>query len=208
MAITDADQLLEVEWRLVEDASFTSGLWTIAEIAGYYNQRQNRFNRDAKLLLAYEAVAVGSGATTVALPEDWIATQRATWRSAAGVISPVGLSDRFAAQQGIASATAPTVPLMLDDQSAGPRVGELYPPPITAGTLGLVYASLCEILNFNGTGDIFDLPDEFVPYITYGVMADMLSKDGRGQDLVRAKYCEERFEEGIALAAILLTGFV
>ena len=45
MAITDADQLAEIAWRVVEaDTTFTSGLWTVTEIANYFNQRQNHFN--------------------------------------------------------------------------------------------------------------------------------------------------------------------
>lgn len=48
------------------------------------------------------------------------------------------------------------------------------------------------------------IPNIFYPYVKYGVMADMLSKEGEGQDMVRAKYCEDRFQEGIELAKMML----
>ncbi len=48
------------------------------------------------------------------------------------------------------------------------------------------------------------IPNIFYPYVKYGVMADMLGKEGEGQDVGRAKYCEERFQEGIELAKMML----
>lgn len=53
----------------------------------------------------------------------------------------------------------------------------------------------------------FILPDEFIPALKWGVMADMLSKVGRGQDLQRAAYCESRYQEGVEAAAIILAGW-
>lgn len=214
--VTDADQLIEVTWRTIEDTVFSSGLWTLAEVAGYYNQRQNRFNRDAKLLLAHQPIAAVAGVASYGLPQDWIATQRATWTPKTAVVggvtygstTPLTRSDRFAAQMGIAVGNAPLVPILLDDQSGGLGVCEIYPTPLTDGDIGLLYASILELLNFNpAVPDLFDVPDEFVPYVTYGVLADMLGKDGRGQDLARAAYCEMRYQEGVALAT-LLTGAV
>jgi len=47
---------------------------------------------------------------------------------------------------------------------------------------------------------LLPVPGNFVPYIKYGTMADMLSKEGEAHDEDRAKYCEGRFTEGIELA--------
>ena len=49
--------------------------------------------------------------------------------------------------------------------------------------------------------------DMFNHAIKYGVMADMLTKIGRAQDVTRATYCEARYQEGIEAAAILLAGW-
>ena len=68
----------------------------------------------------------------------------------------------------------------------------------------MIYVALSQILD--GTGQQFDIPDDWVPYLKYGVYADMLGKQGRGQDLLRAKYCDQRYQEGIALAQALLNG--
>ena len=209
MSITDADQLLEVQWRTVEDAAFTSGLWTLTEVAAYFYQRQNLFNRDTFLLLAQmPGIAATNGVAAYDLPDDWIATQRVTWKTVAGVITPIARGDRFSANTLIGSAGGPSKPIVYDDHAGGSRRIEIFPTPTADGTIGLLYASVLEILNFDGTGDIFDIPDDFVPYVMYGVLEDMLSKDGRGRDLARAAYCRARYDEGVALAAFFLGGFV
>lgn len=52
--------------------------------------------------------------------------------------------------------------------------------------------------------DVIDfLPDSFVGYIAYGVLAKVFSRDGETRDAARADYCATRFEEGIALATAI-----
>lgn len=215
MSVTDADQLAEVAWRVIEtDTTFTSGLWSVAEIANYFNQRLNRFNRDAKLMLAHQPIAFSAGQESADLPQDWIATLNGSWTPAAGdtagIATTVATGDRYAAEFGIsATNNPPTRPIIMDDQSAGPLTIELFPVPDVDGSLEILYASVLENLPFDPMNpEIFDVPDDVVPFVTYGVLADMLSKEGRGQDLARARYCEERFQEGIALSAILLEGWI
>lgn len=207
MSITDADQLVEVQWRTVEDAALSSGLWTLAEIAGYFNQRHNRFNRDTFLILAQMPPIVGvNGTLAYDLPDDWIATQRVTWKTPAGAISSLARGDKF---QADLLAPNSLRPIMYDDHYGGSRRIELFPTPQTDGTIGIVYACVLELLNFNpAVPDIFDIPDDFIPYITYGVLEDMFAKEGRGRDLARAAYCRARYDEGVAVAALFLGGFV
>lgn len=209
MSITDADQLVEVQWRTVEDAALTSGLWTLAEVAGYFNQRQNRFNRDTFLILAeMPGIVATNGVATYDLPDDWIATQRVTWRTAAGVISVVDRTDHLAMDLLIGASGGPSKPIAYDDHVAGSRRLLLGPTPTADGSIGLLYACVLELLNFNpAIPDIFDIPDDFIPYVMYGVLEDMLSKDGRGRDLSRAAYCRARYDEGVALAGLFLAGF-
>lgn len=204
MAVTDADQFQEVQGKLLEDASFSSGLWTLQEVYDRFNERQNRFNRDTLMMLAVEDLTVTSGSVQATLPPDWIATQRASWKGSNGVFTPVERSTRFAAMMGIAAGATPTRPMLMDDNCGGTLTAELFPVPTEDGLFRLVYASTLEILNFSGAGDIFDIPDDFVPYVCYGVLADLLSKEGRGRDLARGGYCEMRYQEGVLLAALLL----
>lgn len=212
MSVTDADQLSELAWRLVEsDTTFTSGLWTVAEIANYLTQRQNRFNRDTKLMLAHQPLAFTAGQESAALPPDWIASLNGSWTpDASGIATTVQPGDRYAAEKLIAAGNnPPSQPTIMDDQNGGPLTVELYPVPAEDGQLELLYASVLEALACDPLNPVlFEIPDDFVPYVTYGVLADMLSKEGRGRDLARAQYCEGRYNEGVALAAILLEGYL
>lgn len=205
-ALTDADVLADLQWRHTEDASFSSGLWTLAEVANYLTERQNAFNRSTGFVLA-RALAVAVDANSKAtLPADWVSTHRVTYRSAAGRTFAVPRSDRFS--DYMLSIGATIAPLAHDDHSGGTRVLELLPPLFPSGTLDLLYVSTLQALALNPLAPItFSVPFDFVPYIVYGAMSDMLAKSGRGQDLERARYCEQRFAEGIAVATLLQEGF-
>jgi hypothetical protein len=56
-------------------------------------------------------------------------------------------------------------------------------------------------------GVFFSIPDEFLPALKWGVIADMLKKVGRAQDLARAEYAENRYTEGVEAARIMLRGW-
>jgi hypothetical protein len=211
--IAATDQFVELQWRLLDTGGtsfqFPSGLWSTDEVIEYFTERQNRFNRDTKLLLAHLPLAFSAAQASAAAPVDWIATQNGTWiDTPTRTASTVTTGDRYAAEHGISQTNNPPLrPVILDDQSAGPLTIELYPPPVTEGVLDLLYATVLTAIAADSDAT-FDLPDDFVPFVTYGVLADMLSKDGRGQDLARAAYCEERYSSGVKIAAIMLEGYV
>lgn len=43
------------------------------------------------------------------------------------------------------------------------------------------------------------IPDDFGWVLKFGMMADMLTKETESRDLVRAQYCQQRFDEGVRL---------
>ncbi|SRR6266568_4526029 len=208
--LTDATVLADLMWRHTEDATFSSGLWTLTEVANYLTERQNKLNATVGLILARQSVAVDA-TSKATLPGDWIATRRVSWQPTSGSLAGRSFSvlrgDRFT--DYAVHQTGATQPLSYDDHSGGTRVLELLPPSFaSSGNLNLLYLSTLTALALDPASPVtFSLPFDLVPYIVYGVMADMLSKAGRGQDLERAKYCELRFQEGIAVAGLLLEGF-
>jgi hypothetical protein len=50
------------------------------------------------------------------------------------------------------------------------------------------------------------IPDDFTPYIVWGVLGEMFSKEGEASDPERAQYCRERYEEGVELARFMTSG--
>lgn len=210
LPVTDLDQLSEIQLRVLEPddqgATWPSNLWTRTEILNYFNQRINRFNRDTRMLLGFGLLPTVANQTRYddGLPADWIVTQRARYLSSAGVRSTLHKSDGFAIDHA-PSGRAPSAPLIFDDSTPPLLSFDLYPAaPNAQGFIELLYASLCETLD--GTGMTIDIPNDFVPYCTYGVLADMFSKDGPARNLEMAKYFEGRFGEGIVLAEIMLDG--
>lgn len=204
---TDADQLTEIASVLIEDASFTSGLWSLAEILGYFNQRQYRFLKETLIVAAWTTVVWVPGQPDATLPDDWIATLVARWHDTAlNTYQVLPRSDSFELDH-ISPQTALTVctPTAYRDADLGTLLLTLGPPPIAPGEVELLYVALSETLD--GSGIPLSTPDEWTPYLKYGVLADMLGKDGRGQDLLRARYCEQRYAEGVALAQAALEGW-
>ena len=211
MSITDLDQLTEIQLTLQEDGTFSNGLWTLAEVLGYFNQRQYRFLFETKILAASGLIVWNPGQEQMPLPDDWIVTISASWqRFDTGEWSPLPRSDRFERDHLLgplaATATSTALPQAFREGDVTETLSiAVSPAPSQPGQVGLLYVSLSEILD--GQGQIFDVPDDWVPYLKYGVYSDMLGKTGRGQDLLRARYAEQRFQEGVVLAQSLLQGW-
>src|ERR1019366_1420014 len=208
MAITDLDQLTELQLALQEDATFSNGLWTLAEVVGYFNQRQYRFLKETGIIAAWAVIPWIPQETTQPLPPDWIAPLAVLWQDlATGTYSPLPPSDTWELDHlDVHGASTPaSLPQAYRDGTLETLTIAVGPAPAAPGALELIYVGLSDLLD--GLGTYFTIPDEWVPYIKYGVYADMLGKDGRGQDLLRARYATVRYQEGLALATALLEGF-
>jgi hypothetical protein len=208
MAVTDQDQLLELQAVLQEDATFSNGLWSLTEVLTYFNQRQYRFLFETKILAAWALIPWIPGEAQQPLPVDWITTIHAAWQAlASGEWTPLPASDTFELDRllGPTGAVTHALPQAYQEDTPETLTITIAPIPSASGQVELIYVPLSEILS--GQGQLFDVPDDWVPYLKYGVYADMLGKTGRGQDLLRARYAEQRYQEGIVLAQSLLQGW-
>jgi hypothetical protein len=205
--MTDAEVLTQIADCLIEDPSYLSGLWALPEILAYANLRQQRFLKATKVVAAVAIIPWVPGQPEADLPVDWIDTVCARWHNfVLDTWVPLPQSDSFELDH-VSPDTALTVqdPQGFRDSDLETLRIAVGPPPTAPGEMEAVYIALAETLD--GSGIAFEVPDALGPYLKYGILADMLSKDGRGQDLLRARYCEQRFEEGIALASALLNGW-
>ena len=75
--------------------------------------------------------------------------------------------------------------------------------PITGGTTISIEYVPKQTLTL-GTCEPLLVPETFMPFIKYGILADMLGKQGEANDPQRAQYCEQRFRDGIELAKALM----
>jgi len=208
MTFTDQSVMSQIQNAMIEPAdggqTWPSGLWNIDEVVSYLNQRQNLFLKYTQLQFGIGNIDATAGTGTYDLPDDWITTVRVVWQALDGSTRELGRSDFWEADNGIPNWTqADGTPLIYFD-GGKPISITVMPAPDADGTIIVEYVPYAGLLD--GTAEPFSVPDECVPALKYGAMADMLSKVARSQD-PRADYCNQRFQLGIELARLLVGGF-
>lgn len=87
---------------------------------------------------------------------------------------------------------------------AGSMLGTIGTIVSSTGNLELVTTTKGTATAFSLTDIIQFLPDSFVPYIKYGVLAKIFSSDSEAKDVLRARYCQARYQEGTNLAKAIM----
>ena len=200
--------LTEIQEALVEPvnsgASWASGFWTSQEVVDYLNARQNRFLKETGILLTRASLATFPAVLHHSLPGTWVATRRVTWKDSLGVFVPLSRSDGWEADAALPSWRYDLLPhpLLYMDGDQPTLTLATAPGALMAGQLQILFVALGTTLG--STGVAFTVPDEFVPAVKWGTIADMLGKVGRGPAPARAQYAESRWQEGIMAAKLML----
>lgn len=191
--------LEEIQMHMLEsviDDGTTWSLWTNTEVIEYLNQRIAKFLVATGLIR--EKVSITGSDAIVPLPADLIEIRRTAWNG-----TGLGRVDDWMMDMGsVGWNTSSGTPYAYIEEPENPLQIQLVPTPSTSGTTEIDYVQLPEDLSVVCAP--IAVPNMFAPYIKYGVMADMFSKQGEANDPERAAYCEERFQEGIALARLLM----
>jgi hypothetical protein len=210
MSTTDQQLLNEVQYASLETpnsgASWPSGLWSADEIASYLNLRQRR--------LLYETGCVCKRGTLITvpnelrypLPADWIQTRRAMWLDPGSGVHPLLRSEIWYLDYGLVSweETFSKIPLVYMDDVLPTLEVQIAPASSDGGVLQLLYVAIGAALS--NTGVAITVPDDLVPILKWGVLAEMFGKVGRAHDPEKAAYCEERFALGCTAATFLFWG--
>jgi hypothetical protein len=208
--ITD-QELLEGLQRLVIEppdlgATWPSGLWTTDEILGYANQRQDRLLKESLVATSWLDMPFIAQQSQQNLPDGWLATRNA-FTVIAGTARPLSPIARWEADLLLHTwQTSSGIPQWYISEEWATRQIALVPVPQVAGVLHLYAALVGQVLDRSGIA--LTIPDELAPYLEYGILADMLGKQGRAYDRPRSEYCEVRFAEGVALSRALLKAVV
>lgn len=207
MSYTDQQLLADVQRLMIEPVidgglSWLSGLWTLDEVLGYANQRQQRFLADTCLVGGWlQQTALAQEQQTVS--EDTIFIKHAVFEDEDGACTPLLPLSRYSADLAVPTWQAGgTQPLGFLFEQTGTRELSIVPPPAAAGLLHLFAILLAETLDRSGI--LLTVPDEWVPTVRFGIMADMFGKQGRAYDEARAQYCETRWQEGVDSARAVL----
>jgi hypothetical protein len=207
--MTDNQILNEIQYHLVESVdggvAWSSELWEADEVIGYLNDRQRRFLIDTGLILSQETLNTTPNVETHPLPADWMATRRVSWHTPTTRV-PLMRGDSLQADtyDGTTYNTAIRPKLYFDTETPTLQI-RISPASFDNGVLELWYVALPAALS--NTGISLVLPDECAATIKWGVLADMLSKVGRGYDPERAKYCESLYEAGVEATTMMLDGY-
>lgn len=213
MSITDQQVLNEIQGHLLETqnsgASWSSGHWTASEVITYLNQKQYDFLKRTSLLLSRNTLATTPQEIRQPLPADCILIHRVVWKSALGVYSEVPRGDGFEADHAQGdwpyNTATDNIPHLYTDGEIPTLQIQVMPPVNDAGVLQILYVALSTTLSNSGVA--FSVPDEFVPTIKWGVVAEMLGKVGRGQDPNRAAWANTQYELGIEAAKLMISGW-
>jgi hypothetical protein len=210
MAVTDQTILSQIQRVTIENTGdsgtlWPSGQWTLAEVLGYLNQRQNRFLAETGLIWTRAETNITISQSNQANPSDWIATVFLAYKTAAGLYRELPKLDTLELDYVLSTWPGST--------SASPRgyyetdgatlTTFVVPIPTEAGSaLERYYVAMGT--PFTQTPAVnFSVPDEFVPTIKAGALADMFGKIGEGQTLVLAQLFEERWEEGLEMGRLI-----
>lgn len=214
MSVTDQYVENDVIYRVLEngaaDANGTlaTDMFAISDIIDAMNRIQQRFLLETGMIVTRAGPIVGTvGNTTYPLPADSIRPRRVTWTdSVAGTVSTLTQLDTWELDNAGAGdwTSAPANPPIgwYENNLAQQELG--ITPPSAGGSLNVLYIALAATLD--GSGIPFTVPDDWTPYITWGVLGELLSSDGVAFDPLRAQYCSRRLDEGIELARLVLGG--
>ncbi len=197
--LSDSCHILgEIQRHLLvpEDGGLTWDMWQTSEVLSYLNERLTRFISLTGVLRKRYTATISD--KKVDLPSDSLGVRRVAFNGRA-----LDLTDTLSLDLGkpgwqILSGT----PTRYIEEPLEVLTIQLVPMPSTSGTIDIIYVpkpspltSICEKM---------PIPNFMSLYVKYGVMADMLKKDGPANEPERASYCEDRFTEGIEMTKLLM----
>lgn len=210
--VADQEVLSAIQLSVLEPddkgATFPSKIWTPAQVIEYLNQRQQRFLSESGLTVMVAYQDGQSGQPRYSLPVELIDIRRLAWANPSDPMAYTELprADAWEMDHGRtnwpnASDVRPEV--YMEDHLPSLTIA-VQPTPTDAGEMELV--AVVQAVVVDGSGVLLSTPDDFTPYLAWGVRADMLAGEYEGNDPARAAHCEARFTEGIELARILVSG--
>lgn len=212
-SVTDQQLMSLIQLALLEPddagATWPSGMWSAADVVGYINNRQRQFLAETGITRAISFVNGVASQAAYAIPQTTIDVTRAAWGT--GSLSPSGFvdlarEDSWELDEGTDNwpQAAAQQPSAYRTNLLGVQQIQLTPTPNDIGLLELTTTDTGATVT--GAGVALSIPDDWTPYLAFGVMADMLSKQGEACDPDRAAYCASRWAEGIALGRLMIEG--
>lgn len=197
--LTDRDIYLRLTYQLLEPPSNTAVLttkqFTQDDLVQAVQRKRDEFLFKTACTSVIESLNVTPGSQTVNLPQSVIQARRGYWLPNAGTAFPVFKSDEYATSAFAPNdAFSPGTPRSFSAGVEPPLVLELTPPPDRPGKLECLTIESQGVLSPAQATTLL-LPSDFSPALLWGSLADLLSMSMEKQDLPRAAFARQRFDE-------------
>lgn len=192
----------------------TTALFTRAEIMARCNYRQADFCKltgcypsfSTSLLSTPAHITVAQNDITLAVPEAAVDILEFAYDADISTETIIPKGAGFEATIFTDETEAAEVPAFYQLDTAAPLYLRLSTPALTSSTVRLVYTALPTTLPSPGDSTVLVVPDEFCPFVKYGVLADLFGKSGETYDPLRAQVCENLYELGVQVAMSWVKG--
>jgi len=213
--VTDQDIVRLIQYHLLEPSTGNSWTgseqFTLSDLTQALNKRRDQLQSDTGCVITRSLVPTTPGDSSVFLSGLLIGLRRVAFVGSDNVAYPLVNTDILAQRnyQGVAF-TDPGIPYSYSTASARPLELILIPPPNQPGQLDILSVQDGVVLDPT-VGVAVGVPDDYTPAIKWGVMADILGKQGPAYDPIRAAYCERRFNlfvELIRMAPVVVNATI
>lgn len=202
--------LLQLATLEPDDAGDTwpSGMWSQDDVLSYMTNILQDFLHRTGITSAIAFLDGVPNQGKYDLPQNLIDLRRIAWRPGTSGTDYVELYAVDTFQQDMQtddwSANASQVPTGYLLNLLPSLTVMVTPTPNDQGQAELTITTLGRTPT--GGGVPLSVPDDWTPYIMWGVLAQMFGKSGEASDPQRASYCAQRYEEGIEMARLLSSG--
>lgn len=217
---TDREVVNLMEWHLLEPITTSWPTWTgteqfaMSDLVDALQRRRNQFLEDTGIHIGLptEIPAIPAANGIVQLADNVLQVRRVAWKAPDG-------GGNLSASQGVFTQLPRTDTANANAQLAGWSVTgsmprqyipyyatlltnlQLVPRPNDIGRVEVVTVNAGPTLNVS-TGVVLGMDDDFIPYVKWGALADLLNREGLANDPQRAQYGEQRYREGVELGKL------
>ena len=210
--LTDRDLILDLQYALIEtpDATLWNGtdMFTLDELAKALERRRNQFLAETASVLTRTLPVIGAPAGgRFSLTDSVVDVRRLSLLDPGGVHHHLWRTDEYAMTaftQGQWAVT-PVPPYAYSVLATRPLEVQIAPVPNDTYTADLVTVDSGATFAPATGATLVGVPDDLAWVLKWGVLADLLGKDGQARDPQRAQFAEQRYRQGVEAANMMAT---
>ena len=209
--MTTADLQPEIQFALLETSAvgYSSGLYTEAEVAARLNYRLYDFAKQTGCLVSTSNhFTTTAGQRDYTLYSDTMDLLHVAYTNDSGQLVAIPRGDPqetdLFLNDIVTSADIPTIyTIELGDVNT---ISLIPPPDASSRAVHIIFTRRPTALPSSAGSDVIDLPNDFIPFVKYGVLADLFNKAGETHDPARAAICEGLYQLGVQVVKSWVVG--